>query len=620
MRFFRLIPLVLLLLVQAAVVRAEVSVQAAVDKQEVSVGETFTLQVQVEGSDEPGQPDVSSLTDFTVEPRGGQQNNSESVSIINGQMSRVSHHGYVFSYGLTPKKEGRLTIPALTVTVDKQAYRTQPISILAKKPEETNDFKLRMSLDKTRVYVGEPVTLTVVWYIGKDVNGFTYNLPILSDPRFSIGEGQEAKSGPARGNQVRIPTPGGDILAEKSTGGLDGVNYLTVSFSRRLIAKEAGQLTLPQTTVSCQVLGGYHRGGRDPFSDFFADDIFGRARQSMQTVVVPSNEPTLEVLPLPEQGRPADFNGLVGSYSLVVSAQPTKVKVGDPITLTIQVAGPAVSEVTFPSLQSELGTADFKVPVEMAPGEGTGVLKTFTQTVRARHAGVKAIPSLRLRYFDPASGRYQRATSKPVPLDVSGARTITAEDAEGGEPTSPARKDLTTAKGGINFNYEGPELLSRQAPVGTVALTPLWYALLLAPPALFLLFLTATLIVRQGRKDPQGRAARNSYRRLTKALDGVGICADTVAGYQALGLAMREYLGAKLRRNPAALTYADVEPLLARAGSSADTLSHLRQVMDQCEAYEYAGPSNGAGDLARLVLQARQVATELEGSAKVSIS
>ncbi|MDP2107099.1 MAG: BatD family protein, partial [Desulfobulbaceae bacterium] len=86
---------VALLLSLAGVVRAAVTVQAVVDQEEVYVGQSFTLQVQVEGSDSPGEPDISSLIDFTVEPRGGQQNSSESVSIINGRMSRVSHRGYV---------------------------------------------------------------------------------------------------------------------------------------------------------------------------------------------------------------------------------------------------------------------------------------------------------------------------------------------------------------------------------------------------------------------------------------------------------------------------------------------------------------------------------------------
>lgn len=613
MQSLRMIAMVLAVLWLAASARAEVSVQAAVDQQEVFVGETFTLQIQVEGSDAPGEPDVSPITDFQVEARGGQQNSSESVTIVNGRMSRVSHHGYVFNYGLTPKRAGRLLIPPLTLTVDNQAYQTQAIAIMAKKPVETEDFKLRQTLDKSRAYVGEPVTLTVTWYIGKDVNGFNFSLPFLSDPRFSISDGPATGLNPNQGNLVRIPVAAGEILAEKSNGVLDGVNYLTVSFAKTLIAKEAGVLTVPQATVSCQALSGRRQGaGRDPFSGMSPDDFFGRTRQVFRTEVVPSNEPTLEVVALPEEGRPADFSGLVGSYSLAVTATPTTVKVGDPITLTVQIAGPAAAGASLPPLGEALGVKDFKVPSEMAPGEGSAVLKNFTQTVRALHSGVRQVPSLHLTYFNPASGRYETAASPPVALEVGEAKMVTAADAEGTDAGTPAKKELKAVKGGITSNYEGPEILESQTPSGAPVLNGVWIALLALPPGLFVVILIGTLVVRHGRRDPEGRAARRAYRLLQTALDRLEGQEGGAAGYQALGVATREYLGAKLRCNSAALTYADVEPLLVKTGGNVECLGRLRQVMEQCAAYEYAGPSAGAADLTRLCGLARKVVDELE--------
>lgn len=613
MRLFRVFVIAIGVLCFVCPAWAEISVQAAVDQQEVFVGETFTFQVQVEGDDSPPEPDVSAITDFQVEPRGGQQNSSESVSIVNGRMSRVSHRGYVFTYGLTPKREGRLRIPPLSLNIGQQSYQTQAVSILVKKPVETSDLKLRQSLDKSRVYVGEPLALTVTWYIGKDVNGFTFNLPILDDPRFTIGEGEGAVLDPKQGNVVRIPVAGGEILAEKSTGVLDGQNFLTVSFGKMLIAKQAGVLTLPQATVSCQALSGQRRAARDPFSGMFPDDIFGRSRQVFRTEVVPSNEPVLEVLPLPEEGRPADFSGLVGSYSLAVTAVPTKVKVGDPITLTVQIAGPAAASASLPALGDSLGQDDFKVPSEIAPGEGNTVLKTFTQTVRARHAGVRLVPALHLSYFNPASGRYETAASQPVALEVMDAKIVTAQDAEGETSGAAVKKDLKAVKGGINYNYEGPELLVNQTPSGVLSLNRVWYALLALPPCLFLVIFLSSLVVRHGRKDPAGRAARQANRRLRVALDSLAVDTVQASGYQQMGLAIREYLGAKLRRNPASLTYADVEQQLRMIGIGAEGMGRLRQVMEQCAAYEYAGGASvGPGDLLRLRDLLLQVVAELE--------
>ena len=48
------------------------NVQAAIEKNQVFVGESFVFQIQIEGSDSPEKPDVSGISDFTVQELGGQ--------------------------------------------------------------------------------------------------------------------------------------------------------------------------------------------------------------------------------------------------------------------------------------------------------------------------------------------------------------------------------------------------------------------------------------------------------------------------------------------------------------------------------------------------------------------
>ena len=119
-----------------------ISVQAQVAKQEVAVGEPFLLQIKIEGDDSPSEPDLSGLHDFTVESKGGGQNNRESITIINGKMNRISEHGYVFNYALTPKRDGILTIPAIAITAAGNNLLTQPITIKVSKPEQTDGYEL----------------------------------------------------------------------------------------------------------------------------------------------------------------------------------------------------------------------------------------------------------------------------------------------------------------------------------------------------------------------------------------------------------------------------------------------------------------------------------------------
>lgn len=597
---------------------AAVTVSAVVEHQQVYVGESFILQIQVEGDDSPERPDLSALQDFTVTPQGGQKNNSSSVSIINGHMSQTSHHGYVFNYALIPRKAGHLTIPELEIKTGSGSYFTMPVTIVATPPEETSDFKLRLGLAKKSCYVGEPVKLTITWYIGKDVQGFNFNLPILDDERFSVRADPAAPSKANNDNLLAIPLGKGQVVAQKSHGTLNGRDFLTVSFSRILVPLVPGKLALPEATVSAKAFAGRktHGNSYDPFNNFFNDGFFGRSRDIYRTVVVPSDTPTLTVLPLPELGKPANFNGLVGDYSLLATASPTQVKIGDPITLTIQVAGSYANNVSLPPLQDQLPTADFKVPVEMAPGVGEGMLKTFTQTVRARRAGIKEIPALSLSFFNSKSGKYETVKSKAIPLKVSGNRVVTAQDAEGGGGGGITKKDIHGAKGGINYNYEDQDALVNQDGNSLPKPDSFYAVALVGGPALLyaLCFLTIQ-IIRARRRDPARRKSRQAYSAMRTTLNVLEDESDSRRSCELLSEALKNYMSAKLKLNSAVLSYADVEPILVDKGVERETMEKLKGLLAQCEAGQYAGGMT-VGQTGNLLAMAEDVVRTLESKLK----
>ena len=463
------------------------SVQAAIEKNQVFVGESFVFQIQIEGSDSPGKPDVSGITDFTVQELGGQQNSSQSMTIINGQVNQVVKRGYIFSYRLTPKRQGRLTIPSISVSAGGNSMATRPVTIRATPPTESEDFKLRMSLSERKAYVGQPVTLTTTWYVGKDVREFSFNVPALDDDRFDVVGSDPVVDPNRRDRYVRIPLGDGQLIGEKGQGSLDGKDYLTVRFRRTLIPKQAGNIALPKATVTCQTLKGYSQNRRrGAAGDFFGSDFFGMGRRAVyETAVVPSNRPVLQVLELPSTGRPAGFSGLVGKYKIAAEATPVEINVGDPITLTVKISGPPyLGNVRLPPLatQNRLNR-DFKIPQERAPGIVKLGAKVFTQTIRARHSEINRIPPIELSYFDPDSGRYQRAETDAIPLSVASAKIVTARDAEGLAIGGSLQTELESLEGGIAANYEDFDALRVQAYGPAAWLHSAgWASLIFLPP------------------------------------------------------------------------------------------------------------------------------------------
>jgi hypothetical protein len=286
--------------------------------------------------------------------------------------------------------------------------------------------------------------------------------------------------------------------------------------------------------------------------------------------------------------------------------------VGEPITLSLRVNGSLVSStLPLPALDRQATLArDFKVPREIGAGQSRDGALHFTQTLRARHDGVAAIPPIELPYFDPDLGEYAIARSDPIPLLVEPSRIVTADDAEGLGPSVPRQLEVESSELGIGHNYtDATALIPMQGGMGAWLrpLGPTWLAvLLLGLPPLTYGCLLAGHLEGQSRRI-FGWRSKSPYARWRKA---VGASAaerwSEAEATQAVLAALREYFGARLAgrgRSAAAWTYTDIEARLAErfsrgdgndAAIDADVLALLRSVFERCEASSYAG--GGAQD------------------------
>jgi hypothetical protein len=593
-----------------AAAQDEVSVQIQVESRSVYMGESFLVQIVVDGSDETEHPDLSGVSDFTVEFLGGSNNSSQSITIINGRLERVVQHGFIFSYRFTPTKVGTLVIPRLEVKAGGKTYGTTPLTIEVSKPGETPDFKLRINLSRESCYVGEPVILGVTWYLRKDVQDFRFTAPLLQSGDFDFASPEVQIDNSKR--YYRIPLGAGEVIAEKGRGMLDGMTYATLEFAIVLIPKSPGSFLIPEFIVACEASSG-RASRRDFFDDFFRDDFFSMRRSDIKKYVVPSNTLSLLVRDLPAEGRPAGFAGHIGEYRISASAEPAEVNIGDPITLTITLEGPDYLErIDLPPLQSQPELArDFKIPDERADGNVVGDKKIFTQTVRARSEEVDEIPPIRLAYFDTKEGRYRIASSEPIPIKVNPTRVVTASDAEGIEPVA-AGSPVERWKEGIAYNFEGPSVLQPQeSGILSIVRRPRWLAAIALPPLLYCALLAGLLAVRRSRRDPGAKRAKGAYRRLEKRLDGAAK-AESSGFHERMLEAVKDYLGDKLGRTGQTLTALDVERELDAKRVPAETTGELLDVIHALEAGTYAGAAFGPTDAPSIVRRIIETARKLE--------
>ncbi len=129
-----------------------------------------------------------------------------------------------------------------------------------------------------------------------------------------------------------------------------------------------------------------------------------------------SDSARIVVIEPPVAGRPHDYRGAVGRVSAEATMDATSARVGDPITLVMRITGRGNVKL-FPRPQIEIPWAS-AVPagdrIEQGPDSlRIGGTKEFRWVITPRLAGTQRLPALRYPYFDPESGEYDVAETRP---------------------------------------------------------------------------------------------------------------------------------------------------------------------------------------------------------------
>lgn len=149
----------------------------------------------------------------------------------------------------------------------------------------------------------------------------------------------------------------------------------------------------------------------------------------------------LQVQPLPEEGRPADFSGLVGRVTLRRYVRPEALTLGGTARISVSLRGAGnVWAGVDPHEHLELGDADlFRRPTQtdIERGGGLRVTEVFEADLVPRRSGVLRLPELGIHWFDPESGRYETETAPPVELPVAEPRGVSPGRVDGRDDRAP---------------------------------------------------------------------------------------------------------------------------------------------------------------------------------------
>jgi hypothetical protein len=315
--------------------------------------------------------------------------------------------------------------------------------------------------------------------------------------------------------------------------------------------------------------------------------------------MVGSQPMKLTVLPLPEEGKPSGFYGLVGKYTITASASPAKVNVGDPITLTIKIGGSKyLKPVQWPALEQISGLAqNFKIPSEKSTPTIENDCKVFTQTIRPNNDKITEIPSIPLAYFDAEKGAYAVAKTESIKLEVAPSKILTNADLEGGDFT-PVNKEVEAIKKGLSANYEGLDALTNQAFSPLSAIVSPAYALVWAGP---LALVIASAVIRSFTHTTAEKVtARRKRSAVGKAISQLKkFSPDTRQRHELLASVMKQYIGDRFDKVAGSLTGGDCREIIIAATQDNRTADRFNEIIVNCEAARYAAIEAGI-DSARI--------------------
>jgi tetratricopeptide (TPR) repeat protein len=581
--------------VTTATFAADVAVRAELDRPRIAVGESADLAVTVEGAQDAPAPSIGDVDGLSVRYVGP----ATQLSIVNGRTSAsITHH-----FSVSATKPGRFTIGPIAVEYGGKRYDAGTVTVESGGPPPAapdnrrgapaaDQVTLALASPRTRAYLHERVPVTLTLTVGA-VQVSDVHYPTIGGDGFAL-------------EPLREP-------AQRREQTAHGVVQI-VDFQSVLTPLRAGDLTLGPATIELSVPV---RGGRDQFFDrFLGGDPFGARRP----ITVHSEPLHLEVLPLPDAGKPADFSGAVGSFELHVAASPRELKAGDPVTITTTIEGDGNLDGIAPPVVADADALKtypvqpIAQPSSNPTAAGGRARIAYEQVVIPERAGTFTLAAPRFSYFDPAAGAYRTLTAPPIALAVQASAQPAAQAPVGAPAATPARAAAPETLGrDIVFIKDTPGALT---PIGRrLYRSATFWALQLVPLALWMAVAMYDRRRKLLRADPRlarfataGRSARRAIAGAEAALRA----GDRATFYDGLAAALREYLSAKLDLPPGAITADGVAEHVHARGVSPEVAQGLHELLATCERVRFAPQAAADGDMRAALDHAASLVRALE--------
>ena len=580
----------------------EIKVVISVDKTVVEAGSHFRMTIGVQGAFDTEVPQITPPENFILMYGPSV---STQTSIVNNVVAIFRG----FTYSFSPTETGIFELGPATLEYKGKVYTSNSVKIevvkrtpfegdvdadteRSKRIDINKRIFVELETDKKEAYIYEQIVESFKLFFQKGLPIDDLDYVAASTKSFLAEKLGEER----RYEEVR-----------------DGILYNVIELRTALFPLVSGNIEIPPAKFNCNIIirqQGYRNSIFDEFS--------GRGGQKYP-VERSTDSVKLKIKPLPESDKPDNFAGTVGRFTMDVLAKPTEVKVGDPITLSINIRGKGNIQTIGEPVLAPGDEKDFKIyPAETDTtitdrGDGIKGEKLFSKVVEPQHENIDMIPAISFSYFDPELEKYMTITHNPIPIVVEHSEVeipirFSLEDAEKvkGQVKILTKDILPIMSDLYSFKNQGFAIYNRPLFLAFIFLTPI-------------LVVIACVYVQRHRELLQTdvgyarkrRALSRAKKQLSNARQLVQLD-NPSEFYSTLAKTVMEHIADKLNLAPASITSDNISGILENRGVSHDVIKELRECLESCDYGRFSASQHSKDQMVSTLDTAEEFIMHLE--------
>ena len=580
----------------------EIKVVISVDKTVVEAGSHFRMTIGVQGAFDTEVPQITPPENFILMYGPSV---STQTSIVNNVVAVFRG----FTYSFSPTEEGEFELGPATLEYKGKVYTSNSVKIEVVKrtpfegdvdPDKERSKRIdinkrifvELETDKKEAYIYEQIVESFKLFFQKGLPIDDLDYVAASTKSFLAEKLGEER----RYEEVR-----------------DGILYNVIELRTALFPLVSGNIEIPPAKFNCNII--IRQQG---YSNSIFDEFSGRGGQKYP-VERSTDSVKLKIKPLPESDKPDNFAGTVGRFTMDVLAKPTEVKVGDPITLSINIRGKGNIQTIGEPVLAPGDEKDFKIyPAETDTtitdrGDGIKGEKLFSKVVEPQHENIDMIPAISFSYFDPELEKYMTITHNPIPIVVEHSEVeipirFSLEDAEKvkGQVKILTKDILPIMSDLYSFKNQGFAIYNRPLFLAFIFLTPI----LVVIACVYVqrhreLLQTDVGYARKRRALSRAKKQLSNARRLVQ-LD------NPSEFYSTLAKTVMEHIADKLNLAPASITSDNISGILENRGVSHDVIKELKECLESCDYGRFSASQHSKDQMVRTLDTAEEFIMHLE--------